>query len=316
MADLPADRDQRAWQEALDWVFALDRSPGDRGVLAGLQDWLDREPGNARAWAEARAIWDIAPRLPEVAPVPAATADPVHLMPRPSRRRWLVGGGLALAAGLAGVSLTPLARRLGADFATGIGERRDIALADGSRVLLNTDSTLSVEFTAGRRLVTLSRGEAFFTVARDPARPFVVAAATARAEALGTAFGVRLDQAAVDVAVAAGLVGLGDARLQAGESGRFDLATGQVTRTAGADLLLAWRQGQLVVDRWPVARVLDELGRYHQGRILLRDGDLGRRPVSGVYDLNRPAEAVRAVVAAAGGRVTELTPWLLVVSPT
>ncbi len=321
MADLPADRDQRAWQEALDWIFALDRSPGDQGVMAGLQDWLGRQPENARAWAEARSIWDIAPRLAEVAPVLVAPvlavpAEPVRPGLRPSRRRWLVGGGLALAAGLAGVSLAPLARRLGADFATGVGERRDIALPDGSRVLLNTDSTLSVDFTAGRRLVTLSRGEAFFTVARDPARPFVVAAATARAEALGTAFGVRLDTAAVDVAVATGLVGLGNAQLKAGESGRFDLATGVVTKGGGVDLSLAWRQGQLVVDRWPVTRVLDELGRYHQGRILLRDGDLGRRPVSGVYDLNRPAEAVRAVVAAAGGRVTELTPWLLVVSPT
>ncbi|MFX9169461.1 FecR domain-containing protein, partial [Acinetobacter baumannii] len=90
----------------------------------------------------------------------------------PSRRRWLAGGGLALAAGLAGLSLTPLATRLRADHATGVGERRDLALADGSHVLLNTDSALSVDYTADRRGVALQRGEAFFAVARDPARPF------------------------------------------------------------------------------------------------------------------------------------------------
>ncbi|MGQ3072977.1 MAG: FecR/PupR family sigma factor regulator, partial [Ferrovibrionaceae bacterium] len=85
MADLPADRDQRAWREALDWLFVLDRSPGDRSVETGLQDWLDRDPAHARAWREARAIWDLGPRLPEV------TAPPSIRAPAgPSRRRWLV----------------------------------------------------------------------------------------------------------------------------------------------------------------------------------------------------------------------------------
>ncbi len=311
MADLPADRDQRAWQEALDWVFALDRAPDDRAVAAALQDWLGRGPENARAWREARAIWEMAPRLPEVLAPPAA----VRPLARPSRRRWLAGGGLALAAGLAGVSLTPMATRLRADHATGVGERREIGLADGSRVLLNTDSALSVGYTPDRRALTLWRGEAFFTVARDPARPFVVAAGGAEIQAIGTDFDVRLGARALDVAVATGEVALGAARLKAGDGARLDLATGQVARgPAPVETLLAWRQGQLVVDRWPVARVLDELGRYHQGRILLRDDTLGARPVSGVYDLNRPAEAVKAVAAASGGRVAALTPWLLVVS--
>lgn len=310
MADLPADRDQRAWQEALDWLFALDRSPGDRSVEAGLQDWLGRDPAHARAWREARAIWDLAPRLPEVTAPP-----PVHAAAAPSRRRWLVGGGLALAAGLAGLSLTPLATRLGADHATGVGERREVALADGSRVLLNTDSALSVDYTADRRGLALQRGEAFFTVVRDPARPFVVAAGGTEVRALGTAFDLRLTAASLDLTVATGEVGLGAERFGPGESARFDLSQGRILRGAAPiESVLAWRQGQLVVDRWPVARVLDELGRYHPGRILLRDDALGRRPVSGIYDLDRPVEAVRAAAAAAGGRLSELTPWLLVVS--
>lgn len=311
MADLPADRDQRAWQEAMDWLFALDRAPGDHGLEAALQDWLGRGPENARAWREARAIWDMAPRLPELMVPPA----PVRALARPSRRRWLVGGGLALAAGLAGVSLTPLATRLRADHATGVGERREITLADGSRVLLNTDSALSVDYSTGRRSLALWRGEAFFTVARDPTRPFVVAAAGAEAQALGTAFDLRLDPDTLDIAVASGEVAFANARLKAGEGGRLDLTSGRFARAITAvETRLAWRQGRLVVDRWPVARVLDELGRYHQGRILLRDDALGRKPVSGIYDLDRPTEAVRAVAAAAGGRVAELTPWLLVVS--
>lgn len=310
MADLPADRDQRAWHEALDWLFALDRAPGDRTVEAGLQHWLARDPAHARAWHEARAIWDLAPRLPEVNAPPSARAPA-----GPSRRRWLAGGGLALAAGLAGLSLTPLATRLRADHATGVGERRDLALADGSHVLLNTDSALSVDYTADRRGVALQRGEAFFAVARDPARPFVVAAGGVEVRALGTAFDLRLTAGGLDLAVATGEVGLGADRFGAGETARFDRAQGRIVRgTAPLETALAWRQGQLVVDRWPVARVLDELGRYHPGRILLRDDALGRRPVSGVYDLDRPVEAVRAVAAAAGGRLSELTPWLLVVS--
>jgi transmembrane sensor len=70
----------------------------------------------------------------------------------------------------------------------------------------------------------------------------------------------------------------------------------------------------LIVEEWSVAQVLDELGRYHRGVILLRDQELGARLVSGFYDLTRPVEAVRAVAQAHGGRLREIGPWLLVVS--
>jgi len=103
--------------------------------------------------------------------------------------------------------------------------------------------------------------------------------------------------------------------LSAGEALTLDHATGAVQALAVTpEAIGAWRERRLVVEGWSVTAVLNELERYHRGMILLRDEALGARLVSGTYDLSRPAEAVRAVAQAQGGMLTEISPWLLVVS--
>jgi transmembrane sensor len=99
----------------------------------------------------------------------------------------------------------------------------------------------------------------------------------------------------------------------------LDLATGQVRRDSAppetiAASMAAWREKRLVVENWTVAQVLNEIGRYHRGAIMLRDPALGARRVSGFYDLTRPVEAARAVAGVHGGRLTEVGPWLVLVS--
>ncbi|MGE0716909.1 MAG: FecR domain-containing protein, partial [Alphaproteobacteria bacterium] len=186
-----------------------DATDDDRAAHAR---WIAADPLHALADAEARALW-IAAAVPaaRVAAAPRSTPQP---RAAPSRRpvRRPVLARLALAASLllavaAGVAWGPVAfDRLRADHATAVGERRLVTLADGSRVWLNSDTALVVAMTAGERRVRLLRGEAFFEVAADPARPFVAATGAGSARDVGTAYDMRLDGGRASDAVLSGRV--------------------------------------------------------------------------------------------------------------
>ena len=302
--------------EAFDWVMRLEASPADPATHGAFRAWLVRSDQHATLYEQTRRVWEAARHLAPTMPwrLAARPAPQRHVI---SRRQWL--GGMAAAASVAAVGLFG---DLGADYQTGTGEIERLTLADGSMLQLDTDSAVRISFEATARRIALLHGRAFFVVAHDPVRPFSVAAESVTATALGTRFEVRRDDSHVTVSVAEGVVAVsrqghavpGDP-LQAGEAATIPLMAGATRRLGVApESVGAWREGRLVVDRWSVAATLDELGRYHRGTILLRDVALGALLVSGTYDLGRPVDAVRAVAQSHGGTVTEISPWLLVVS--
>jgi len=317
--------DDPTWDEAFDWVIRIERAPKDAAVAAALQAWLARSDIHAVAYQEVRKVWQVAPHLSPALPErwrnlrPAAVSSVRQLRPVLSRRQWLIGAAAGVASAFAAGTLGDLF----ADHATGTGETKIVTLADGTRLQLDTDSAVRLSFDQQRRAVELLRGRAFFDVAHDARRTFAVTAGAAQATALGTKFDVRRDDTRVTVAVEEGCVAISlngrnplpqDA-LDPGAAVAIDLETGAVRQSAvDAQAIGAWRGGRLVVEGWSVAQVLDELGRYHRGTILLRDEALGARLVSGIYDLTRPVDAIRAVAQAQGGQVREISPWLLVVS--
>jgi transmembrane sensor len=333
MAEQPDDVDQRAWQAALDWLFALERRPGDAAVAAALQAWLSESDMHRRAYEQARSIWDLAPHAQpafpqqwqaESRPVPpqaAAARQAFDIHRRPVGRRWLLAGAGGLTAGLALLAVN--GRWPTSDYRTRVGETRTVVLNDGTQIRLNTDTALRMDDGPARRAAELIQGEAFFDVAPDRQRPFTVAAGPGRIDVLGTQFNVRREGPRLSVVVAEGhvAVGWGDRDvtlgkpLRRGDRLRLDLATGLTERdSVSPATAAAWRNGQLIVERRTVADVLDEIGRYHSGIILLRDAQLGATAINGVYDIAHPVEAVRAVAAGAGGRMTALGPYVLIVS--
>jgi len=239
----------------------------------------------------------------------------VPLPKRKATRRWWLGA--AVAACLLIAVAPSLSLRLQADYRTAQGETRDVTLADGSVVQLNSDTAISVDYSGDHRDVRLLAGQAFFEVTPNKAKPFHVRADGVRVTFTGTAFNVQLRPGSVGVDVQHGSVRVEDAAqvlaaaLTAGQKLRYADGQAQV-RAFQPSQAAAWRQGQLIADETPVAELVAELARYLPGKVVLRDEVLGQKRVTGVYDLHKPMAALGAVVRPHGGQVRSYGPWLLV----
>jgi transmembrane sensor len=167
-------------------------------------------------------------------------------------------------------------------YATAIGGHEIVPLPDGSRIELNTDTRVRTSLTADTRSVWLERGEAYFDVARDPSRPFVVYAGNRRVTVLGTKFSVRLDPDAkrVQLAVAEGRVQFDELRVSEPAppmiaiGGEKVIAEGAATRVESRSVQsvetdLSWRQGLLTFDQTTLAAAAEEFNRYNRKRLVV-----------------------------------------------
>lgn len=228
-----------------------------------------------------------------------------------------------LAAACAAIIFQPaVSIWLRADYTTGVAETRRIPLEDGSIAFLGADSAIEIAYDASRRSVRLLSGQAYFEVRKDSVRPFHVVAGSVDTVDLGTAFDVRLRPDGVSVAVNHGSVAVTSpvvsevlaTPLVAGDWVRVGWG-GTVQRGNDApEFAGGWRSGMLAVKDEAVTDVFDEVGRHYRGKIIIAGGELGQRRVTGVYDLNKPVDAVHAVAQALGARVRQVSPWLIVVS--
>jgi len=319
-----------AIEEAAAWHACLGDESAGEAERAAFERWRAAAPEHDAAWARIEAL---SGRLAAAAgPGARQAVERTVAEEARARRRALRGAllGLVLAVGLLplawlAVGVAPPGHLL-ADWHTGVGERRDITLADGSRVVLNTATAIDVALGERRRRVTLHAGEIEVTVAED-ARPFAVVTDTGRARALGTRFAVRVDESAqtpvTEVVVRESTVELcpaggaaGDCRrLGAGERARTDGARVSRPRAVDATAATAWPRGRLVVDDAADAEVLGELGRYRRGLLQYDAAALAEIRVSGVLPLDDTDRALRALAAGRPIEVSRYTPWVVVISP-
>ncbi len=192
-----------------------------------------------------------------------------------------------------------------------MGERKRVALDDGSVVTLNTATALSVDYSGHERRIALHDGEALFEVAKDPNRPFVVTAGSGQARAVGTAFVVRRNEACEHVIVTEGTVELtigkaAPVRLEAGQRLGFGEGERQEVRTVDVDTLTAWQRGKLIFNRRSLQSVVDELQRFRRGRIVIANDQLKTLQVTGVFDLDEPDRLLRTLEETTKARVVHL----------
>lgn len=275
------------------WVAMMD---GGRWDDAALAHWLAGDPRRAGALLQAQAAWL---SLDDARPEAVASRRP--LIGRAMTRRSLVVAGGALAASIAGAALF-LPR--GRTFATGLGEVRRLPLPDGSLAAINTSSALEVDTTPALRRIVLTQGEAWFQVAKDAQRPFVVEAGGVHVRAVGTAFSVRRHEAGADVYVTEGIVEVttrdgGVRRPMTAGAGVFfsDDATAQplASDSASVDRVLAWRSGDIALDGRPLASAVAEFNRYNRRQIVIRDAALLDERLDGTFRTNNPVEFAQAV---------------------
>ncbi|MEN5229706.1 FecR family protein [Brevundimonas naejangsanensis] len=292
---IEADADIRR-KEAADWFARLNQRKVSTTDVRAFSAWR-ADPANAAAFERLEAVWDAAETLGHTQEIAAFTEEARTRgsgASSPPRQR-LVGvlkpaiavGAVVLALGAGAIVWRVQQPTV---YSTDVGEQRTVQLADGSRVILDTDSRVSVRFTKGRRAVTLESGQARFSVQGDADRPFQVRAGETEVVALGTRFDVRRLGDGARVLLVEGRVAVRDA---AAPDRRWSLAPGQqvVTaapspRVAAVDLPAAtsWTTGRLTFEGTPIAVAVAEVNRYTRQPIELRDERISSIRVSGAFD--------------------------------
>lgn len=293
-------------QAALRWLSRINQQPA-AADSAAFKRWLLADPAHRQAYAEAQALW----RLSEAPAAKLAAEQHASLQPyldairqAPAARPWRRRGGALAAAACLLLALGSLGgwqpqfwlQDLQADY-TSTDQVRQVSLADHSQVTLDAGSAVAVDFAHGERRVRLLRGAAFFQVTHT-GEPFLVDAAGGEVRVLGTQFEVRDQGDGAQVTVRSGRVAVTPAagqqvrELTANQQLAYADGTAGQTLTVDSDSRLAWRQGWLNYYQVPLAQVVEDLGRYYPGRILLLDDDLGQRKVSGSFPVEEPLVAL------------------------
>jgi transmembrane sensor len=302
----PGDQDRDALiAEASLWLARLDAG---RASEQDLDAWRETDPRRAAAFAEVASAWTRLDALRD--------ADD-QTVPRPSRRAWLTGGGAALAASLVGGAWLGRDVLLRDRVVTGVGERRTLALPDGSSVELNTDTEVFWRFDRKRRRLWLSRGEAALMVVHDSLRPFELFTSQGLARLAAGQFNARLRPAGLDLIVLAGqaavrtasgaaqaqVTGPADAR-QALEitANHIDVVA---TPEAEVQAVQAWRRGEIVFEGQALSVAVEEYNRYLTRKLVIGDDKAGALRLGGRFLTGDPDSFLDALRTTFGVRIVE-----------
>ena len=307
------ERDASLRDEALAWFVRINSGEADARDRAGHAEWMAASETNRAAYQNLDRLWADLDRVPD------PRASPRRAAFVPSRRAVFAGGAMAMVAG-ATVAVVGLPDAFTADHFTGKGERKTAALEDGSRVDLDADTALALDFSPAARTVRLLRGRASFDVADDAARPFKVLAAEGSVTALGTRFTVHEWAGAATVSVEESSVSVeaptrSKAVVAAGAHVTFDEKGLGAVRPFDAEAETAWRRGKLIFEDRPLAQVVADVNRYRAGRIEVMDRKLLSMRVSGVFDVGNSDAALEAIRKALPVRVVSLTSYLVLLLP-
>jgi transmembrane sensor len=285
----PARPSRETVAEAAAWISHLHGPRRSPEVEAGFRRWLASSEECARAFEGVTEIWDMMPA------VSAGEMPRIAVWDRPAPPRlWTRAAAItAICAALALGARWVWSDR---DYATGIGEQRIVNLDDGTRVSLNSDTRMEVEYSSAQRRVVLREGEAFFEVTHNPRRPFVVVAGGHHVTALGTAFEVRYEPDCTTVMLVEGKVAVSPGNADTArrnEDSTAILAPGErltfVKRSEPKrdrprlDAVMAWRRGEVIFDDTVLADAVAEMNRYDRTSLVIDDPGIAALRVSGIY---------------------------------
>lgn len=291
-------------EEAALWAVKTDGRDPAAGPDPALHAWLDGDPRRAGAYLRAQAALSLIDRARALPPSELEPNISVQTIPRRALLAW--GGASAVAAGGGAIVMMNLGETRQS---TGLGEIRRAPLADGTQVVLNTNTDLKIRLTSRQRQVELLNGEAWFDVAQETERPFRVQAGDAQFQALGTAFSVKrlggrtdlqVTEGTVEAWVAASneraLVNAGHRLTISGEAGPLVVVPDHAAIRRG----LAWRQGEVVLDGETLAEAASEFNRYNTLKIVVEDPELRQERLVGLFRTGDPESFVASVTSLTG----------------
>jgi transmembrane sensor len=294
------------------WFLRLQDHAVDEAERIRFQRWIAADPRHATAWHQIEAIWTGS--LPLGTPMLAAEARAQRRGSRSRRRAVLATGLLGLVGAGAWFGAPP---GLLAQFRTGTGERQQVTLADGTQIHLDAETALSTRLDGDLRQVTLHAGHAFFEVPRDP-RPFLVTAADGAVQTATAGFDINMRPNSVTVTAASEMVevrhGAAQARLGAGQALRYGPDGLTPARSIDLSVLRAWQHDQIFFQNALLRDVLNDLGRYRRGRIMLTSRALGQLRITGSFNLRRTDQALATIGDILPLRIRDLSGLLVVIS--
>lgn len=313
-----------AREEAAHWQVLLSSPEATDLERAQFEAWIASDVNHAREYRQIERIWNELDRaaefrdLIEPAPKSAGSNRDVSLH-RTVRRRHatkfaLAAGITAIACGIAiflqqnhyaggTVKLADQAQQ-----STPLAHNQELKLPDGTQVTLGARSAIAVDFTASQRRVVLNGGEAFFDVAQDSGRPFVVSAAHTQVQALGTQFNVHFGTEDIRVSVLEGRVAvISNPTTQTHK--RVVLGAGQAVRSTktgemapAADInradAAAWREGRLVYVNESLRNVVADANRYSEKQIVLATEELGDLRITAGFRTQQIDQMIRSLSVA------------------
>jgi len=310
----PAERE--ALRSAAQWYARLSSGLDSEAERTRWQHWHNADPLHRQAWEQVEAVRQM------VEGVPGTVAASALNNSRESRRRVL--RQLLVLAGVGVVGWngwdSQWGRALRASQHTAVGEQRPLVLADGSQLLLDSQSALDVQFDNQRRLLRLLSGRVLVQTAADPlGRPFLVESSQGVVRALGTRFTVQTEAQFCEVAVLEKAVEVRPAdgdrvlRLEAGQQVRFDRARLGAPWSSDASVA-SWRSGSLIAIQRPLGELLEELSRYRHGWLRC-DPSIAGLKISGAFPLDDTDRALAALESGFGLRIQRRTDYWVSVLP-
>lgn len=287
---------EQSERAAAAWIARRDSGTWTEADAADFNQWLEQSPSHRVAYYRLNAAWQEAGRLQAL----VGNAQPVPKRPQLSDRqiRWRsLAAAVVLAIGI-GIVVFKATHLPQGTHATVVGGMERLPLADGSRVTLNTNSQVSIALSATERRVTLKHGEAFFEVAKDPKRPFVVAAGDKRIIAVGTAFSVRREGDEMRLIVSEGTVRMETPSKQITPPG--PLSAGSIVRArpdgmlvqtgalADIERTLSWRNGVLTFRDTLLSNAVSEFNRYNTRQIVIEDERVAALQIGGIFRATQP----------------------------
>jgi transmembrane sensor len=342
------DSNKQIEDKAAEWLARRDSEAWTQADEPALEEWLSASVHHEVAFLRLEAVWEEAQRLKAlgagtpsgVVPAPgqwrlsplferrpslasdSSEAGPASKACEPrvpvTWHRWRLAGLLVL---MVPVAVFFSVHSGGEGYRTPVGGFASIPLRDGSNVTLNTQSQIRVHITDTTRKVELEEGEAYFEVAKDSKRPFVVVSGDKRVVVVGTKFSMRRDHDDVEVVVTEGRVRLEGAntplRVNGETAGAAVLLPGAVAHASRADVevdnksprdvedALSWRTGYLIFDATPLSGAIVEFNRYTTHPIVIEDPAVGSLPISGKFRANNSAAFTRMLHEGFGIHVQE-----------